>query len=98
MSLKPFHLAIGLALAVAAHSPAADPPTNLAKFAGTWLADTAEATDMDRPLGRVWFSTFKIDGDKFHVEKFFFHPKGLTGTFVLDPTTSPKSIDLKVNE
>jgi uncharacterized protein (TIGR03067 family) len=94
--LKPFHLTVGLVLAAGTILPAADPPNDLAKFAGTWLADSAEAVDMDRPLGRVWFSTFKIDGNKFHVEKFFFHPKGLTGTFTLDPTA--KSIDLKVNE
>ncbi|HEX3149099.1 MAG TPA: redoxin family protein [Gemmataceae bacterium] len=97
MSIKPFNMSAVLVLLAGTFLPAADPPTDLAKVAGTWLADAAEA-DMDRPLGRVWFSRFKIDGDKFHVEKFFFHPKGLSGTFVLDPTTNPKSVDLKVNE
>jgi uncharacterized protein (TIGR03067 family) len=92
-----FHVAAVLVLAAAPALTAADPPTDARKLAGIWLAEAAEA-DMDRPLGRVWFSTFKIKGDNFHVSKFFFHPKGLSGTFALDPTTSPKSVDLKLNE
>jgi uncharacterized protein (TIGR03067 family) len=92
------YLLVALALA-GPPATAADPvkSTDLEQMAGAWLADAAEA-DMDRPLGRVWFSTFTVEGETFRVSKFFFHPKDLTGSFTLDPTTSPRSIDLKLNE
>lgn len=83
-------------IALAAPAPAA-PPADAEKVAGVWLADAADA-DMDRPLSRLWFSKVTVQGDKFSVSRLMRHPKDLTGTFTLDPTTSPKSIDLKVND
>ncbi len=81
-------------LLTAAEPPA---PTDAQKMAGVWLADAADSP-IDRALSRVWFSKFTVDGKNFRVSKLMFHPKDLTGTFTLDPTTSPKSVDLKLNE
>lgn len=77
----------------------ADPVDAVAvkSLGGVWLADAAEA-QMDRPLGHVWFSQFTVERNTFRVSKLLFNPKDLTGTFTLDPTTTPKSIDLKLNE
>lgn len=98
--LHPRHFPVSvLVFAGFSFASAADPakPTDLPKFAGVWLAEAADG-QLDRPLSRVWFSKFTVEGNTFRVSKLMTHPKDLTGTLTLDSTTNPKSIDLKVDE
>jgi uncharacterized protein (TIGR03067 family) len=78
----------------------ADPPQaadEQKKMAGLWLVDKAMLKN-DSYLNRLWLSTFIVEGNQFRVSKVMQHPKDLTGTFKLDPSTSPPSIDFEVNE
>jgi uncharacterized protein (TIGR03067 family) len=75
----------------------ADPKAEAAPLAGVWLPDGADS-GAGNYLNRIWWSKFTIKDNTFAVTRVMTHSKDLTGTFTLDPTTNPKSIDLKVNE
>jgi uncharacterized protein (TIGR03067 family) len=94
-TVHPAVLVLVAAPLLTAAEPAKGPDAQ--HLAGVWLADSAKS-EMDRPIGRIWWSTFTVEANTFRVSKLMTHPKDLTGTFSLDPTTGPKSIDLKLNE
>jgi uncharacterized protein (TIGR03067 family) len=93
------YLLSAAAVFLAAAGLAADPPkpTDAERMAGVWLADGADTVGTTY-LPRIWWSKFTFRGDKFAVTKVMGNSRDLTGTFTLDPTASPKAIDLKLDE
>lgn len=78
-------------------APAADPKADPARLDGTWLFDSAKTRD-NSELSRFWTSKLAIKGDTFSISQFMALSKDLTGRFNVDSTTTPKSIDLKIDE
>ena len=70
--------------------------TDATRLAGTWIFDAAFQNGYNL-LGQVWTSSLIVTGDSFALKKYMDQSKDLTGVFVLDPTASPKTIDLKVD-
>lgn len=87
-------LAMSLQLAAFGDEPK---KSDAGPLAGAWLFDSAMQGN-DIRLGLVWRSKLTVAGDSFAISKFLGLPKDLKGKFVLDSSTSPKSVDLKLEE
>jgi uncharacterized protein (TIGR03067 family) len=89
-----FSLAMSLQLAAFADEPK---KSDAARLEGAWLFDSA-MQGHDSRLGLVWKSKLTVAGDSFALSSFLGLPKELKGKFVFNPGTSPKSVDLKLEE
>jgi uncharacterized protein (TIGR03067 family) len=66
------------------------------KFQGTWTFASVEAGGKEQPAAEFKTMTVTFEGDKFTVKK---GDKAIqVGTQKLDPSRSPKTIDVKVTE
>jgi uncharacterized protein (TIGR03067 family) len=87
-----------LSVAMVANSvQAADPQSGAEGLDGTWLFDAAVSKARSE-ISRFWTSQVAINGDTFSIRQFMNLSKELTGKFVLDSATTPKTIDLKIDE
>jgi len=77
--------------------PLSEPKSDAERLAGTWLFDAAFVRDHSE-LARFWTSTLTVAGDSVAVSKFMDLSKDLKGKVVLDPTASPNTIDLRLDE
>jgi uncharacterized protein (TIGR03067 family) len=82
-------------LVVRATVGAETPKTDAARMAGMWIFDAA-AQEKGTMLAQVWTSQVTIRGQSFRLSRYMTMKKDVEGTFVLDESTNPKSIDLKV--
>lgn len=71
--------------------------SEIRKLAGVWLAESADMGGASR-LADVWTSKLTLTADTFALSRYFELAKDLRGRFRLDPSASPKTIDLQVDE
>jgi uncharacterized protein (TIGR03067 family) len=67
-----------------------------AKFAGTWAIVSGEQDGQRIPVAAFEGQTLVFDGDRYYVKR-----NGETieqGTFVVDPTKSPRTIELRIEQ
>jgi uncharacterized protein (TIGR03067 family) len=74
-----------------------DASAEVRSLAGTWLPERAEGWHSSQ-LWSIRMSTLDIEGRSFALSKFRGLAKPVTGTITLDPTASPKRIDLRSDE
>jgi uncharacterized protein (TIGR03067 family) len=95
--LRNLAVTLGLFASALAARAAVPEGSDAAAFAGTWVPDSARVNHQNR-LSMVWRSKMTVSGNAFRLPRFYGLSKDVTGTFTLDPTASPKQIDLTVNE
>jgi uncharacterized protein (TIGR03067 family) len=71
--------------------------TDTSPLDGTWLPQSAEGWDHSL-LPEVRASKLVIHSHSFALSKYRDLAKDVTGTFSIDPTANPKTIDLKSDE
>jgi RNA polymerase sigma factor (sigma-70 family) len=77
--------------------PAADPKAEAGRLAGTWLFDAVWKSKANL-LPEMWASRLTVSGSSFTLFQSQDGSNSVVGTFVLDPTASPKTIDLNLEE
>jgi RNA polymerase sigma factor (sigma-70 family) len=105
----PAAVAVALLLGLAAAAVGLDPPrrpdpdkpperkkADADRLQGTWVFDAAGVGPGDM-VGTVWTSKLTVAGASVVVDKFLGLKAPLKGTITLDPTTEPKSFDLKLD-
>lgn len=83
--------ALLLVLAAGLVVVAADAKDELDKLQGTWARTTAEVNGKPAPEGELKNTTLVIQGDQYTLKT---PDRDRKGTLKLDPTKSPKEIDL----
>jgi RNA polymerase sigma factor (sigma-70 family) len=78
--------------------PKAARKTDAARLQGTWLFESASEMARRSRLSQVWTSQVTVSGDSFALSQLLELPRDLKGKFVLDPTASPKTVDLRLEE
>lgn len=72
-------------------------PKKTAPLEGAWLFESANQGHGSK-LGMIWKSKLTISGDSVSISSFLDLPKDLKGKCILDSSTNPKSVDLKLDE
>lgn len=77
--------------------PVGDAASDARKLVGVWLAESADMGGASR-LAELWTSKLTLTADSFALSCYAKVSKDLRGRFRLDPSVSPKAIDLQVGE
>lgn len=90
---------VGLSLICGQATPAVEktkrPTSEAEKLSGVWLAESAYVGEVSR-LADVWTSKLTLTADSFALSRYFDIAKDWRGRYRLDPSATPKTIDLQV--